>query len=111
VQSYMNRQLVTKGCQLMHYNVLIDNHNNLVYDFVWLCPDDAVKEEPRSHSRMSRKQPAGVHGRIGGGVVAELQYSDIVVPWRANYAERRDKVNEHMAAWGAGWVGNDSIQG
>jgi hypothetical protein len=30
-----------------HYNVLIDSHNNLVYDFVWLCPDDnAVKEEP-----------------------------------------------------------------
>jgi hypothetical protein len=53
---------------------------------------------------MSRKQPAGVHGRIGGGVVAELQYSDIVVPWRANYAERRDKVNEHMAAWARdGW--------
>ena len=47
VQSYMNQELVTKGCQLMHYNVLIDNHNNLVYDFVWLCPDDcAVKEEP-----------------------------------------------------------------
>jgi hypothetical protein len=31
---------------MMHYNVLIDNHNNLVYDFVWLCSDDAVKEEP-----------------------------------------------------------------
>ena len=46
VQSYMNQQLVTKGCHLTHYNVLIDNHNNLVYDFVWLCPDDAVKGEP-----------------------------------------------------------------
>jgi uncharacterized UBP type Zn finger protein len=47
VQSYMNQQFVAKRCQLMHYNVLIDSHNNLVYDFVWLCPDDdAVKEEP-----------------------------------------------------------------
>jgi hypothetical protein len=47
VQSYINQQFVTKGCQLVHYNVLIDSHNNLVYDFVWLCPDDnAVKEEP-----------------------------------------------------------------
>jgi hypothetical protein len=47
VQSYMNEHFVTKGCQLVHYNVLIDNHNNLVYDFVWLCPDEgAVKEEP-----------------------------------------------------------------
>jgi hypothetical protein len=46
VQSYINQQFVTKGCQLVHYNVLIDSHNNLVYDFVWLCPDDnAVKEE------------------------------------------------------------------
>jgi hypothetical protein len=43
----MNQQLVTKGCQLMHYNVLIDSHNNLIYDFVWLCRnDDAVKEAP-----------------------------------------------------------------
>ena len=47
VQSYMNQQLVTKGCQLMHYNVLIDSHNNLIYDFVWLCrDDDAVEEAP-----------------------------------------------------------------
>jgi hypothetical protein len=47
VQSYINQQFVTKGCQLVHYNVLIDSHNNLVYDFVWLCPDDnAVKKEP-----------------------------------------------------------------
>ena len=47
VQSYINQQSVMKGCQLVHYNVLIDSHNNLVYDFVWLCPDDkAVKEEP-----------------------------------------------------------------
>jgi hypothetical protein len=47
VQSYINQQFVTKGCQLVHYNVLIDSHNNLVYDFVWLCPDgNAVKEEP-----------------------------------------------------------------
>ena len=36
VQSYINQQFVTKGCQLVHYNVLIDSHNNLVYDFVWL---------------------------------------------------------------------------
>ena len=28
-------------------DLLIDNHNNLIYDFVWLCPDDsAAKEEP-----------------------------------------------------------------
>jgi hypothetical protein len=46
VQSYMNQQFVTKGCQLMHYNVLIDSHNNLVYDFVWLCPNGgAVNQE------------------------------------------------------------------
>jgi hypothetical protein len=38
VQSYMNEQLVLKDCQLVHYNVLIDTHNNLIYDFVWLCP-------------------------------------------------------------------------
>ena len=44
----MNQQFVTKRCQLVHYNLLIDNHNNLIYDFVWLCPDDsAAKEEPR----------------------------------------------------------------
>ena len=37
----------TKGCQLMHYSVLIDSHNNLIYDFVWLCrDDDAVTEAP-----------------------------------------------------------------
>jgi len=48
VQSYMNQQFVTKRCQLVRYNLLIDNHNNLIYDFVWLCPDDsAAKEEPR----------------------------------------------------------------
>ena len=47
VQSYINQQFVMKGCQLVHYNVLIDSHNSLVYDFVWLCPDDkAVREEP-----------------------------------------------------------------
>ena len=47
MQSYINQQFVTKGCQLVHYNVLIDSHNNLVYDFVWMCPDyKAVKEEP-----------------------------------------------------------------
>ena len=47
VQSYMNQQFVAKRCQLMQYNVLIDSHNDLIYDFVWLCPDgDAVKEEP-----------------------------------------------------------------
>ena len=38
VQSYMNEQLVLKDCQLVHYNVLMDTHNNLIYDFVWLCP-------------------------------------------------------------------------
>jgi hypothetical protein len=52
VQSYMNQQFVTKGCQLMHYNVLIDSHNNLVYDFVWLCPNDGAvnQESPVSQS-------------------------------------------------------------
>jgi hypothetical protein len=34
----MNEKLVLKDCQLVHYNVLIDTHNNLIYDFVWLCP-------------------------------------------------------------------------
>ena len=38
MQSYMNEKLVLKDCQLVHYNVLIDTHNNLIYDFVWLCP-------------------------------------------------------------------------
>jgi hypothetical protein len=30
IQTYMNQQFVSKGCQLMHYNVLMDSHNNLV---------------------------------------------------------------------------------
>jgi hypothetical protein len=46
VQSYINQQSLRKAAS-WHYNVLIDSHNNLVYDFVWLCPDgNAVKEEP-----------------------------------------------------------------
>jgi hypothetical protein len=36
--------------------------------------------------------------------VAELEYSDLVVPWRAKYAERREKVNQHLATWARdGW--------
>jgi hypothetical protein len=53
---------------------------------------------------MQQRAAAGVCGWAGGRVVAELEYSDIVVPWRAKTTERRDKVNEHLAAWARdGW--------
>jgi hypothetical protein len=37
VENYMNERL-HGACDLVHYNALLDSQNNVIYDFVWLCP-------------------------------------------------------------------------